>query len=573
MASAAITFGSFGDIVTIIQLVTQLYTVLSDIDGAPAEIRSLDDALEGYLDELTLAERTLLCQDSHFDPQTRSIISRSLKRCESTLRAIQRQLDAFSSRIQKRAGRQILGARFWALMWLLNAQRELHALAERNRATAVQVLCSVQDIPRYFGAGVPEFQFYDEETRSYYKPVARVALHDLQQYMGSAVSLLRMDYAELCVPSDRGRHYFDMAPKLFVGRKRQLSRALRDHNSALWRPSHYLAWIRLCSLDVRSFRDYTINCLFYTTSVNELHALLGVKPSHQYSLAARVISDVLRGDASNPDNKALYVAEHRKESQLLEILRGYNYILKASGCLWSSNFNKSEEIVELLVKFPQPDFVLSSPVFRSLESTEGQNERKVVICFTDLGEPIKARISLATYSMPECEARRCYSDLRARLQEAPRISESVITHNELSQSMEMVGPKGWKWFRYTDRVPGFSRSWPLRESPGKKLHTRAQRIIETKAACGEQRSTCESGKGPLSAAHWRPYLGACNSLRYAHLPVKRGQEISAGLADATFCRTGNTHGSGEKGGISGLQHNHSCVAQKARPQAAGPLRK
>ncbi|EJD39728.1 hypothetical protein AURDEDRAFT_171177 [Auricularia subglabra TFB-10046 SS5] len=129
---AAVTFGSFGDIVAIIQLASQLRTALCDVSGAPAEVRSLGSDLSGFILVLNEARRALLDENSHFEPETLVEVDAGLQRCEDTLCGIQNRVRSFACQFGRWNGVKALRAYFAAVAWrFLGGRKEVEELRAR----------------------------------------------------------------------------------------------------------------------------------------------------------------------------------------------------------------------------------------------------------------------------------------------------------------------------------------------------------------------------------------------------------------------------------------------------------
>ncbi|EJD39715.1 hypothetical protein AURDEDRAFT_128084 [Auricularia subglabra TFB-10046 SS5] len=390
---AAVTFGSFGDIVAIIQLASQLRTALCDVSGAPAEVKLLGSDLSGFILVLDQARRALLDENAHFEPETRVEVEAGLQRCEDTLRAIQSRVRSFASQFERRNGVKALRAYFAAVAWRFlggrkeveelrarlaehvsfiqlclsvsqsTGQRALHAAAaELHGATTQRVVEAIQDIQRHFGPGVPSFHFYDERSKTYFQPCARVTLHAVQETFKSFNSAYIGE--ALCfrdVPSNS---------RFFLGQMAGFSLALKDRNSPLWAVPQYPAHILLEHPGGRSnAAPSLIECLVFEGGYGELEVLLGVRPSTESASSTGVLLDMLRGEYSTRDDQGLYAAERRRARLVKSIVRDYNTLIYLT--TWHAQGSDAvcltRKLVDRLKDFPDVRSMRSSALIRKME--------------------------------------------------------------------------------------------------------------------------------------------------------------------------------------------------------------
>ncbi|EJD40631.1 hypothetical protein AURDEDRAFT_127528 [Auricularia subglabra TFB-10046 SS5] len=194
MAIAVFTFGSFGDIATILQLAFQLRLALNDASGASAEVRALMADFDRFTLAIQQAKVVLDQPHSGMQPATRTAI------CDAS------KIRSYEARMTRQLGRAAW-REYWATVaWeILGGRKEVDAMRLRlseqvaliqtllsasnfrnqeaiqttmveQHASLKQIQHAIEEIPRHFGPDMPSFMFDDPNTHEYYQPFARMTL-------------------------------------------------------------------------------------------------------------------------------------------------------------------------------------------------------------------------------------------------------------------------------------------------------------------------------------------------------------------------------------------------------------
>ncbi|EJD39714.1 hypothetical protein AURDEDRAFT_128083 [Auricularia subglabra TFB-10046 SS5] len=217
MASVAVTFGSIGDILAVIQFAEQLRTALCDVKGAPAEVKLLGSVMNHFILAVGHAGGALLGDDSRFDPATRAAIKSGIEHCADTLLTIQSRVRFYAARFAQRNGLRALRAYLTAIAWkFMGGRKEVEVLRARLAddvafinmwlAVSQRILLLVQKLPLQIDAGIPDLQLYDKSTGTFYQGFALVPLHALHMYLKPLADILGTNETFLKIPDKPGAH-------------------------------------------------------------------------------------------------------------------------------------------------------------------------------------------------------------------------------------------------------------------------------------------------------------------------------------------------------------------------------
>ncbi|EJD40690.1 hypothetical protein AURDEDRAFT_127553 [Auricularia subglabra TFB-10046 SS5] len=200
MPIAAFTFGSFGDVATILQLLWQLRAALDEASGASAEIRALREDVDAFRLALQQVQAAL---DRRQPPPHQDVlngIAHALSVAHNVLDSVLQKIRAFQSRMTSAVG---IGAarKYWAVAaWsILGGQKDvdalrmrlseqlsviqtdnqaaLHDVVERQATTIDRIQSVMRDIQTRFDVGGPPFHFF--RSRRYYPACARTSFQRL----------------------------------------------------------------------------------------------------------------------------------------------------------------------------------------------------------------------------------------------------------------------------------------------------------------------------------------------------------------------------------------------------------
>ena len=129
MPIAAFTVGSFGDVMTLLQLLWSLRTAVS---GSSAEIRALMIDIDGFTLALQGVQSTIQQRQAAISPELQSGISQAITTCSITVLRMKQHIDAFNRRTMRTIGRFAWG-KYWAVStWnILGGERKVAALKLR----------------------------------------------------------------------------------------------------------------------------------------------------------------------------------------------------------------------------------------------------------------------------------------------------------------------------------------------------------------------------------------------------------------------------------------------------------
>ncbi|EJD34663.1 hypothetical protein AURDEDRAFT_176298 [Auricularia subglabra TFB-10046 SS5] len=206
-----INFGSFGDIVAVLQLAWQLRAALSTASGASAEIRVLVTDVDSFTRALQQTKAAIEQRHTPLAPAVENGIKHAIIACHDVLRVILDKVDAFRLRMTSRIG-AIAWRQYWAVAaWSIlggkkdvealrmrlseqigvvqtylslaqsNDQSKVHETVDRHGAALDRIYSVMQDIQLRFDVGVPAFHFFGPDGR-YYPPFARTSFQRPEYY-------------------------------------------------------------------------------------------------------------------------------------------------------------------------------------------------------------------------------------------------------------------------------------------------------------------------------------------------------------------------------------------------------
>lgn len=123
------TFGSFGDIVTVIQLLKKIVGILSDSKGASLDYQDLVEELRGYETVLSRVQYTVV------DPKTPVIVARELLQevdvCRALLHRIHKQILRYRESLRKGGSNNMMIDSWRKIGWTLVRGSEVDRIRER----------------------------------------------------------------------------------------------------------------------------------------------------------------------------------------------------------------------------------------------------------------------------------------------------------------------------------------------------------------------------------------------------------------------------------------------------------
>ncbi|EJD40643.1 hypothetical protein AURDEDRAFT_170273 [Auricularia subglabra TFB-10046 SS5] len=214
----AFTVGSLGDIAAMLQLAWQISSTLANTGSTSAELKELIADVDLFTRALREVQAFVDRPNGHPRADVARGIQHSLDACHSILLVIHGRINAFRERMTGRDGPgsaallmywnvvawDILGGRkavdalrsrmrdhillIQTYVSLAQSQsyEEIGAAAVRQHTTVDRIWAAMQDIQRSFGQGMPEFQFFNESSRTYYQPCARTSLARLSRVFPNA---------------------------------------------------------------------------------------------------------------------------------------------------------------------------------------------------------------------------------------------------------------------------------------------------------------------------------------------------------------------------------------------------
>ncbi|KZV91145.1 hypothetical protein EXIGLDRAFT_837341 [Exidia glandulosa HHB12029] len=131
MSIAAFTFGSFGDIVTILQLAWTIRQSLSETAGAVAQVQTLIADIDAFTCALQQIKSVLDTRAS-VPPDLMNGIAHALESCFLLLRGVQEQINSYNARMTGAVGARAL-KRYWAALgWeILGGRSKVEAMRAR----------------------------------------------------------------------------------------------------------------------------------------------------------------------------------------------------------------------------------------------------------------------------------------------------------------------------------------------------------------------------------------------------------------------------------------------------------
>ncbi|EJD40689.1 hypothetical protein AURDEDRAFT_186929 [Auricularia subglabra TFB-10046 SS5] len=292
MPVAQFSFGSFGDIVAIAQLVVYICTVLRGVDGAGDDIRCVIDDLELFQRTLTEMHGSLAVLCAGLSPEQGALIEDAVRVSRTVRDSIRGRVMSGQSKFQKSWRQRVKLRLSRNVAWELLGGRELVAAdgARLNEKLAVirtclllaQSVCSlqstmnetrtqiaqlslvVQNIPIHIRSDIFSFQFYDTRSSSYYQPCAFMTMERMKLFR---IAML------------------DWVAQLFMDGDIQREMITRD--SAVLTYSFALAYIIIASATFFFRRD----------QFDIIHVALGIAPSQSFpykGLIQQIINRISR---------------------------------------------------------------------------------------------------------------------------------------------------------------------------------------------------------------------------------------------------------------------------------------
>lgn len=209
MPIAVFTFGSFGDIAGILQVLWQLRAALNDVSGASADIRTLMADIDEFSRALLEIKAVLERRRQELQPGVVNGVAHALGVCSQIVRAVTRKIEGFQKRIVGAAGASAWRG-YWELAaWsILGGKAEVQTLRARlfeqldvirvylalsqchdqellqenmqvQRASVDRLYSVMKDIQTRFDVGLPSFLFSGSRRgKQYlYQPCARTSAH------------------------------------------------------------------------------------------------------------------------------------------------------------------------------------------------------------------------------------------------------------------------------------------------------------------------------------------------------------------------------------------------------------
>lgn len=145
MPVAVFSIGSFGDIVTMLQLAFSIRAALSDASGASADVRALVADIDSFVQALRQVQLTLDARRAALTPDLVNGILHALSTCHNLLQHVQAQITSFQDSLSRNQGPA--WRKYWAMTaWsMLGGKQRVDDLKRRlaEQLTVIQTYLAV----------------------------------------------------------------------------------------------------------------------------------------------------------------------------------------------------------------------------------------------------------------------------------------------------------------------------------------------------------------------------------------------------------------------------------------------
>lgn len=191
MSLVGFTFGSFGDIVTIAQLLQGIITALSDSKGASSEYQNLIVQLRAFADVLSSVYDTIFDPNSRHPPlsaHTACSLRKELDGCRSQLQSIQKRIDGYQNSLRQGGSGSRMRDSWRKIGWGLFTSRDIAYM----RSELIERMARINT-------------FISVSNRYYFPPPLLLALSTDSLLIGSSRALGSMDTTllEVCRVMDK----------------------------------------------------------------------------------------------------------------------------------------------------------------------------------------------------------------------------------------------------------------------------------------------------------------------------------------------------------------------------------
>lgn len=145
MVAATFTFGSFGDIIALLQLLRELRHNLCDAAAASEDIKSLIADIDAFSNALESARSTIE-RAQHVPQSVRNSVAQSMHTCFRVLQQIQGRIQKHRLEVVQAHGQRVWSGFWAACAWtVLGGKADIEALKRRlaEQVLTLQTLLSV----------------------------------------------------------------------------------------------------------------------------------------------------------------------------------------------------------------------------------------------------------------------------------------------------------------------------------------------------------------------------------------------------------------------------------------------
>lgn len=392
MAVVSFSVGSFGDIVTILQLAWQLRAALNSASGASAEVAALVNDIDEFVRGLQQVNAVLQQDAARLQPDIVNGIKHALGTCHDVLLTVERKISTFKSRMSTTKGPSVW-KHYWAVAaWSILGGKEdvdalrarlseqlarihfylslghshdhstmqAHASASEERLDKIYAL--LQALPSQVTVPSPSFKLFDPESKRYYQPCAPTSYQRLRELVMAANKHVN-PALEFGLQKDvyRYRHVFpdpDVAHILYIGAAKM---GTQDEDfpdsvrlgSSVWAPA------------------VPVQCFFFQGVFNEWQVMLGAplrSATVEYQQLLKVILERKHAigapcDCDGAHCRVRFAGLRERAAYLKQALLAYS----EAGTLLLSHVPEDEDgsywrerILAALKAYPDPKYVMDT---------------------------------------------------------------------------------------------------------------------------------------------------------------------------------------------------------------------